>query len=296
MEIPDDAERKVDGTERETQDDGTESRLAATTPTGPWSYYMIRYVIAGLLLITVLLLCYLILVGSKTLSDTTQLLLLLTPIFLIILLAVSYMFVKAASDRRDQLSRELYAARKTIAAEQGSHSVYENPALREWFDRYRNSVLSDARNWGWGSFTAAALGLIWIVVYATFVTSTQTSNLQATLSALPSLIIQGVSLLFFKESRELRKLAGDLNRELTQTAEREQQRARQTQALEEARHIKDAQIRAAVEAHIALDMAGTETAPLDLMALSLAQSTDKTPPRTTKNQQLTRSTGKHQSS
>jgi hypothetical protein len=294
VENQDHAGRKVDGTGPETQD-VSEERLVPPSAPMPLSYLMIRIAVISLFLLEIFFLLYLIFVGSRMLSGTTQLLL-LTPIFLMILLAVSYMFVKSANDRRDQLSEELFEARKRIAAEPGSGSVYESPALREWFDRYRNSVLRDARNWGLGSFAAAALGLIWIVVYATFVASTQTSNLQAALSALPSLIIQGVSLLFFKESRELRKLAGDLNRDLTQTAEREQQRARQTDALKEARHIKDPQIRAAVEAHIALNMAGTETAPLDLMSLSLGQSTDKTPPRTTENQQLTRSRGKHQSS
>jgi hypothetical protein len=82
----------------------------------------------------------------------------------------------------------------------------------------------------------------------------------------------------------LRKRAGELNRELTATAEREQQRQAQTKAIEEARHIRDARIRAAVEAHIVLHMAGTDTSPLNLMSLALPQSNDKSLPSTSENQ------------
>jgi hypothetical protein len=140
------------------------------------------------------------------------------------------------------------AVPKSVAGE------IESPAVESLISGYHEQALSQANAQFWFSVAAATVGFAWIL-YAGM--EIKAENLVTAFKTLPGIVMDAVAFLFFKQASETRQRATELYDRL-----RRDKQSAESVALVAA--IEDVRVRSAVQAQIALHMAGMEPAPIDL--------------------------------
>ena len=119
---------------------------------------------------------------------------------------------------------------------------------------YHQQALAQAKQQFWFSVGAASVGFIWILVAGLTVGS---SDYKEYFRLLPGTVIEVVSIMFFKQSAEIRARATELYDKLrtdNQTA----------MAVALVKGIEDRQVRSIVQAQLALHLAGLAPTAIDL--------------------------------
>jgi len=129
---------------------------------------------------------------------------------------------------------------------------------------YHTQALDQARVQFWFSVVAASIGFVLIV----FMTSTakDATELQLVLKSVPGIAIDAVAALFFKQASETRERATALYDRLRSDSEKQR-------ALDLVNSIEVPTIRAAVQAQLALHMAGFKADAIDYKSLFSQQPT-----------------------
>jgi hypothetical protein len=120
---------------------------------------------------------------------------------------------------------------------------------------YHRQALTQAGVQFWFSVAAATIGFAWILYAAT-----SAIDLMGLVKAVPGIVLDGVAFLFFRQATDTRQRATDLYDRL--------RRDRQTtESLRLASTIDNERIRTAVQAQIAMHLAGLSAAPIDFAHL-----------------------------
>ena len=119
---------------------------------------------------------------------------------------------------------------------------------------YHEQALSQAKAQFWFSVAAATVGFAWIIYSGSKI---EADKLATVLGILPGVVMDTVAFLFFRQASETRQRATELYDRL-----RKDRQANEAVALVAA--IEDAKVKSAVQAQLALHMAGLDPAPIDL--------------------------------
>lgn len=143
----------------------------------------------------------------------------------------------------------------------------EFPAVENLVSSYHEQALSQANVQFWFSVAAATAGFVWILYAAMDI---KPDNLITISKTLPGVVMDAVAFLFFKQASETRQRATELYDRL-----RRDRQSANSVALVEA--IPDAKVRSAVQAQIALHMAGLQPTPIDLTKFLSSVDPDRSP-------------------
>lgn len=130
----------------------------------------------------------------------------------------------------------------------------KSPAVENLVSGYHEQALSQANAQFWFSVAAATAGFAWILYAGTDI---DTANIITAIKTLPGIIMDAVAFLFFKQASETRQRATELYDRL-----RRDRQSAESVALVAA--IEDIRVRSAVQAQMALHMAGLQPSPIDL--------------------------------
>ncbi len=130
----------------------------------------------------------------------------------------------------------------------------ESPAVENLVSSYHQQALSQANAQFWFSVAAATVGFGWILYAGTGI---EAANPVTAVKTLPGVVMDAVAFLFFKQASETRQRATELYDRL--------RRDRQSDgSVALVATIVDVKIRSAVQAQMALHMAGLQPTPIDL--------------------------------
>jgi C4-type Zn-finger protein len=119
---------------------------------------------------------------------------------------------------------------------------------------YHEQALSQAKAQFWFSVIAATTGFAWIIYSGSKI---QIENLATAMGILPGVVMDTVAFLFFKQASATRERATELYDRL-----RKDKQA--TEAVTLVAAIEDPKVKSAVQAQLALHMAGLQPAAIDL--------------------------------
>jgi hypothetical protein len=136
----------------------------------------------------------------------------------------------------------------------------KSPAVESLISGYHGQALAQANAQFWFSVGAATVGFGWILYAGVDI---KPDNFITVLKTLPGVIMNAVAFLFFKQASETRQRATDLYDRL-----RRDKQTTESVALVAA--IRDDRVRSAVQAQIALHMAGLQPNPIDLTNFLIA--------------------------
>jgi C4-type Zn-finger protein len=127
-------------------------------------------------------------------------------------------------------------------------------AIEGLISGYHEQALSQARAQFWFSVIAATGGFLWILYSGSKI---EPDRLGTVFGILPGVVMDTVAFLFFRQASETRQRATDLYDRL-----RKDRQASEAVALVAA--IEDPKVKSAVQAQLALHMAGLDPSPIDL--------------------------------
>ncbi len=168
--------------------------------------------------------------------------------------AILLALTQKLSVTQSQSSKEIAEALDRLRAAIPLAVEKKSPAVESLVSGYHEQALSQANAQFWFSVAAATAGFVWILYAGTDI---KAENLISAVKTLPGVVMDGVAFLFFKQASETRQRATELYDRL-----RRDRQSGEFVALVAA--IEDTRVRSAVQAQMALHMAGLQPSPIDL--------------------------------
>ena len=128
-------------------------------------------------------------------------------------------------------------------------------AIDELIKNHHRQALLQATVQFWISIFAAFFGFVFIVIV--ILLSTDSAWYEGLINAIPGIVIEAISVLFFTQSKETRQQSSDFLNRLRQDRQYEK-------SIAIANEIQDEQLKSKLKAEIALHLCGISKSPNDL--------------------------------